>query len=148
MRSARLAQFVLELKKESSAVHLRGKCRFNISYILYCMSQGLSHSCSLCLAFSFSLIRISQKRSTMSRLRGRKWDLHGQGHLWRKQWHMTADAPQPTSQNHDAVSMRAEANSLPSAVCFQSRLSDARKYKQKWFSRWIQPKTFNGFYKE
>ncbi len=148
MRSARLAQFVLELKRKAQQFTWGANADLIFSYILYCMSQGLSHSCSLCLAFSFSLIRISQKISTMSRREGEKWDLHGQGHLWRKQWHMTADAPQPTSQNHDAVSMRAEASSLPSAVCFQSRLSDARKYKQKWFSKWIQPKTFNGFYKE
>jgi len=55
---------------------------------------------------------------------------------------MTADAPQPTSQNHDAVSMRDEINSLPSTIHvlhFQLRFLDTDR---KIFLRWIQPKTF------
>lgn len=50
-------------------------------------------------------------------------------------WHMTADAPQPASQNHDAVSRRAETNSLPFTVHslhFPERFSDtARNHKQR-----------------
>lgn len=115
--------------EESSAVQQRDKSEIFMYYI-HTECDCLSHC--FCHFHFFSFSQILRKESTMSG-REREGSEIYMVKVTCDVWHMTADAPQPASQNHDAISMRAETNSLPFTVHslhFPERFSDTRNHKQ------------------